>query len=553
MAKRNGVTATQIRKVAKERFGYDELRPGQEEVIRLVLEGHDVLSVMPTGFGKSAIYQIAALFIKGPTVVVSPLIALQKDQVDFLGTQGVAEAAVVNSTIPAADKRDAFEDLGDGQLEFLFLSPEQLANEETLKQLADNPPSLFVVDEAHCLSEWGHDFRPDYMRLGRVIENLKRPRVLALTATASPNVRDDIVQRLAMKDHRVVVWGFDRPNIHLAVERCPDEYTKTRVLIERVKDAPKPGIVYVATRGHAEQVAKDLADAGLKAVHYHGGMKAADRHKIQDGFMSDEHEVIVATNAFGMGVDKPDVRFVIHYDIPESIDSYYQEVGRAGRDGEPADAILLFRPEDVGVRRAMAAGGKLTVDQVEDIVEAVSDRSDPVDTKTLAEATELSKSKVAKTINRLEEVGAVQVLDGGEILPAQKKIDASAVAEEAVREHDAYRNYRLGRVEIMKDYAETRDCRRRYLLTYFGEKTDGLCHHCDNCEEGVAAKHDAKKEQEDESLPFPLKSRVTHKKLGEGTVMRYEADKVVVLFDTEGYKSIVAQFAVDKGLMKVMK
>jgi ATP-dependent DNA helicase RecQ len=552
MAKRKSTSAAEIRKVAKERFGYDELRPGQEEVIRLVLEGHDVLSVMPTGFGKSAIYQIAALFIHGPTVVVSPLIALQKDQVDFLGKQGVAEAAVVNSTVAAADKRETFEDLGDGQLEFLFLSPEQLANEDTLKQLADNPPSLFVIDEAHCLSEWGHDFRPHYMRLGRVIENLKHPRVLALTATASPNVRDDIVQRLGMKDHRVVVWGFDRPNIHLAVETCPDEYTKTRVLIERVKDATKPGIVYVATRGHAEQVTKDLVDAGVNAVGYHGGMKPADRTKIQDGFMNDEHEVIVATNAFGMGVDKPDVRFVIHYDIPESIDSYYQEVGRAGRDGEPADAILLYRTEDVGVRRAMAAGGKLTTDQVETIVEAVADRSDPVDAKTIAESTELSKSKVAKTINRLEEVGAVQVLDTGEVLPAEQKIDASAVAEEAVREHDAYRNYRLGRVEIMKDYAETRDCRRRYLLTYFGEKTNGLCNHCDNCQEGVAAKHDAKKEQEDESLPFPLKARVMHKKLGEGTVMRYEADKVVVLFDTEGYKSIVAQFAVDKELMKVM-
>src|SRR5687768_5806674 len=280
-------------------------------------------------------------------------------------------------------------------------------------------------------------------------------------------------------------------------------------------------------------------------------MKAPDRTKIQDAFMAGAHDVIVATNAFGMGVDKADVRFVIHYDIPESIDAYYQEVGRAGRDGAPATAILLYRPEDVGVRRAMAAGGKLTVDQVEEVVEAVAGRSDPVDTKTLAAETDLPAGKVVQAVNRLEEAGAVKVLDGGEVLPASKKLDATAAAEDVVAEHTAYRNYRIGRVEIMKDYAESHDCRRRYLLNYFGEHTDGLCGNCDNCREGVAEKHEKKKESQDESLPYPLNARVTHKKLGPGTVMWYEGDKVVVLFDTEGYKSIVAHFAVEKNLMEV--
>jgi len=264
--------------------------------------------------------------------------------------------------------------------------------------------------------------------------------------------------------------------------------------------------------------------------------------------MAGETDVIVATNAFGMGVDKADVRTVLHYDISESVDAYYQEVGRAGRDGKPAKAILLYRPEDVGMRKAMAAGGKLTEKQVEQVAEAVGGRSDPVPIKDVAEATDLKLGKVAQVINRLEEVGAVKILPGGEVTPASRKTDPTDFAEEAVQEHETYRQYRLGRVQLMKDYAETRDCRRRYILNYFGEPFPNPCGYCDNCDAGTVEKVEAATSD----LPFPLKARVKHDKFGEGVVMRYDRDKVVVQFDTEGEKSMVTQFLLEHELMETI-
>jgi ATP-dependent DNA helicase RecQ len=405
-----------VDRAVQEKLGYEQLRPGQEEAIAAVLRGCDTLAVMPTGSGKSAIYQIAGSIIPGTTIVVSPLIALQRDQVEAIAEMDAGQAVLVNSALPAAERAEALDKFAEGAAEFLFLAPEQFANEETYARVQASKPSLFVVDEAHCISEWGHDFRPEYLRLGAIVDALGHPRVLALTATASPPVRQEIVERLAMREPRIVVRGFDRPNIRLAVEGFADEEDKREALIARVVDAPKPGIVYAATRKHTEELAVTLVEQGVNAVAYHAGMAAGERTRIQEAFMSDAADVIVATTAFGMGVDKLDVRFVYHLDVTESVDAYYQEIGRAGRDGDPAEAILFYRPEDLNLRRFLAGSGQVDAAQMARVAEAVRDAAELVDIEEIGDGADLSPTKVMIALNRLEEIGAIDARPSGEVV-----------------------------------------------------------------------------------------------------------------------------------------
>jgi ATP-dependent DNA helicase RecQ len=531
--------------VARESFGWERLRPGQGEAAAAVVDGHDTLAVMSTGYGKSAIYQIAAVLIPGPTVVVSPLIALQREQAQELREQGVGGAVDVNSTIAARERRAAFEELEEHALEFVFLSPEQLTNEEVLGELSEAGPSLFVVDEAHCISEWGHDFRPDYLKLGAVAEALGRPPILALTATASPPVREEIVTRLGMRDPRLFVRGFDRPNIWLGVERFRTDGAKRRALVERVAEEPKPGIVYAATRHGAEDCAAELRGAGVDALAYHGGMSKRARDQAQQRFMDGGAEAMVATTAFGMGVDKPDVRFVFHLEVADSVDSHYQEVGRAGRDGQPARAILFYRPEDLGLRRFFAGSGQVDLEEIERVAEAVAQHGGAIDAVDLQEQTELSSTKLTTAVSRLEDAGALRVLANGQVVAAGRRpVDAEDVVARAATLQDGREQFERSRIEMMRSYAELDDgCRRQFVLNYFGQDFEPPCGACDNCQAGrvEATRADS---------PFASGERVVHPRWGPGVVQRVEAGRIVVLFDAVGYKHLSLALVLERGLLE---
>ncbi|HEX5811131.1 MAG TPA: RecQ family ATP-dependent DNA helicase, partial [Pseudonocardia sp.] len=512
-------------RIAEETFGWTQLRPEQLAAMEPLTEGRDVIAVLPTGAGKSAIYQVPALLLDGPTVVVSPLIALQRDQREGLAGTEAPDAVVINSAQRAAQTRRAWEKLRDGTAEYVFLSPEQLANDEIVDALRAAGVSLFVVDEAHCVAEWGHDFRPEYLRLGSVIERLGHPPVAALTATAAPPTRDDIVARLGLRDPARVVASFDRPNLHLTARLFQDDDLRRREVVERTAElsSQEPsgagvGLVYCATRKDTVACAGELRGRGLRAAAYHAGMTGVDRDDVHARFLDAGLDVVVATSAFGMGIDKPDVRFVLHAASPASLDAYYQEIGRAGRDGDPAEVTLLHHASDLNLQRFLTARRPKPA-ALRVVLDALGDA--PLAPAELRSRSGLGAARTTAAVNLLEQAGAVVTLADGRL--HRSEMAAGAAVKRATEIAEQRRDVVRSRIEMMRGYAETTDCRRRLLLGSFGEQVVDPCGHCDSCEAGTARAADPAGDCADGGLES--RATVRHPEWGQGVVMSTEPDR----------------------------
>jgi ATP-dependent DNA helicase RecQ len=530
---RGPVTSTreQLSRTAADTFGWTQLRPEQLEAMEHAAEGRDVLAVLPTGSGKSAIYQVPALLREGPAVVVSPLIALQHDQREGLADAGDLTAVAVNSVQKAGENRAAWEALDSGSAEYVFLAPEQLAGDEVVERVRAARPALFVVDEAHCVSEWGHDFRPDYLRLGGVIERLGHPPVIALTATAAPPVRADIVERLGLRDHREVLASFDRPELHLAAHQYADADQRRAEVVERVVEraATGAGLVYCATRKDTAAYAESFTARGVAVAAYHAGLKRAEREEVHERFLGGDLAVVVATSAFGMGIDKPDVRFVLHAAAPASLDAYYQEIGRAGRDGEPAATELHHHARDFDLQRFLTAR-RPKPDALRAVLAVLGDGRARTPKEVGADSG-LSPARRTAALNLLEQAGAVATDADGRCSATGDPAGEAAV-DRAVQIAERRRETVRSRIEMMRGYAESTDCRRRMLLGYFGEQRTEPCGNCDSCDAGRSGTVDP------EAAEVGGQDAVRHPEWGEGVVMSTENDRVTVLFAEHGYKTL---------------
>jgi ATP-dependent DNA helicase RecQ len=531
--------------VARALFDFS-LRPSQDQAVGAVVAGRDTLAVLPTGSGKSAIYQVAGLSIGDLTLVISPLIALQRDQIRSIFGRSFdprhpIEAELLNSSQKTRERQDALTRVARGDLDFLFLGPEQLTNSETLAALRTGARKLglFVVDEAHLVSEWGEEFRPEYLRLADVIAELGRPTVLALTATAAPPVQADITRRLRMRNPEVVVADFDRPNISLAMRQTQPSKREARALDDRCVDVlikhEAPALVYALTHTRCESLADRLRLDSFRTAPYHGGLSAKVRADVQDKFFSGRLDVVVATSAFGMGIDKPDIRTVVHAGVPASIDDYYQEIGRAGRDGEPAAAVLVHDPRTIRIPRSLAARTHLGEATLNRVVDAIEDAGSPVAIEELVTASGVTAHTVDRVVNELTELGFATLTEAGHqrlVEPMRRLPPPAALSEQLLAIDQRRQAVLASRLNAARAYAETTHCRRSELLAYFGESYVPPCNNCDNDQFARSAK----------VAPSSITGGVPvrHRLWGVGQLLGRDDHELLVYFDSVGYKHLTA-------------
>lgn len=467
----------------QQHFNFSTFRPGQQPAIEHVLARRNTLVVMPTGAGKSLIYQLAALMLPGTALVFSPLIALMKDQVDSLTRRGLA-ATYINSSLDATEQARRIRALGNGEYKLILVAPERLRQPSFRAALKQVPISLLAVDEAHCLSQWGHDFRPDYLHIADARADFDTPVTLALTATATPRVQDDIARLLRLPHTERIVTGFNRPNLTFEVVSAPDVPGKLKLVRDFLSGAEGAGIIYTGTRRDAEEVADFVREViGVEAQYYHGSLDAETRARVQDAFMAGDLPIVVATNAFGMGIDRPDVRFVLHYTLPASLEQYYQEAGRAGRDGLPARAALIYSPKDTALHEYFIDNDSPSADELR-AVHAFVRRARNLSLFDLERDLGLPQIKARVALEQLEATRSLRRTSDESItalqFEAQPLTDTTvqAIAAQVAARHEAKHR----QLQAMIEYATTNACRRRIILDHFGDnaRPDApLC--CDNC------------------------------------------------------------------------